>query len=85
MSKKKPNDALSRSDAVLIAALAIILATASAAIGSAMTYNPSTDRPAMFAVRKPVPVQVIAAKTGPRRDFRRTAGRASLPVGSPLL
>jgi spore germination cell wall hydrolase CwlJ-like protein len=65
MSKKKPNDALSRSDAVLIAALAIILATASAAIGSAMTYNPSTDRPAMFTVRKPVPVQVIAAKTGP--------------------
>jgi spore germination cell wall hydrolase CwlJ-like protein len=65
MSKKKPNDALSRSDAVLIAALAIILATASAAIGSAMTYNPSTDRPAMFAVRKPVPVQVIVAKTGP--------------------
>jgi spore germination cell wall hydrolase CwlJ-like protein len=42
MSKKKSSDVLSRSDAVLIAALAIILATASAAIGSAMTYRPYT-------------------------------------------
>ena len=42
MTKPKPRDALSRSDTVLIAALAIILATASAAIGSAMTYRPYT-------------------------------------------
>jgi len=44
MTKKKTSDALSRSDTVLIAALAIVLATASAAIGSALTYNPSTDK-----------------------------------------
>ena len=64
MSKKKTNDALSRSDAVLIAALAIILATASAAIGSAMTYHPYTAN--AHAAAAPVrPVTVIAAKTGP--------------------
>jgi spore germination cell wall hydrolase CwlJ-like protein len=64
MKNKKPSDALSRSDTVLIAALAIILATASAAIGSAMTYNPATDKAhAVAAAVKPV--QVIQAKTGP--------------------
>ena len=41
---KKTNDAISRSDRVLMAALAIILATASAAIGGSMTYHPSTDK-----------------------------------------
>jgi spore germination cell wall hydrolase CwlJ-like protein len=62
MKTKKTNDALSRSDTVLIAALAIILATASAAIGSAMTYNPSTDKARLpVAAVKPAPVQVIAA------------------------
>jgi spore germination cell wall hydrolase CwlJ-like protein len=63
MTAKKTSDALSRSDTVLIAALAIILATASAAIGSAFTYNPSTDkiRP---AVAQPA-VKVIAATDGP--------------------
>ena len=67
MSKKKTSDALSRSDTVFIAALAIILATASAAIGSAMTYNPSTDksRPVTAAAQTPAPVQVIAARGNP--------------------
>ena len=37
---KKTNDAISRSDRVLVAALAIILATASAAIGASLTYHP---------------------------------------------
>jgi hypothetical protein len=61
MKTKKSKDALSRSDAVLIAALAIILATASAAIGSAMTYNPSTDKAHVLAAVKPAPVRVIAS------------------------
>jgi spore germination cell wall hydrolase CwlJ-like protein len=71
MSKKKTSDALSRSDAVRIAALAIILATASAAVGSAMTYRPSTAMTSTqithraAAPQKPAPVQVIAASTGP--------------------
>jgi spore germination cell wall hydrolase CwlJ-like protein len=66
MIKKKTSDALSRSDAVLIAALAIVLATASAAIGSAMTYHPYTNyvRP-VVAVQKAAPVQMIATKSGP--------------------
>ena len=63
MIKKKTSDAISRSDTVLIAALAIFLATASAAIGSALTYQP----PATHAVTAlaPAPVQVIAARIGP--------------------
>ena len=60
MSKKKTSDALSRSDGVLVAALAIILATASAAVGSAMTYQPASAIHAQ-AAPKPAPVQVVAA------------------------
>ena len=57
---KKTNDAISRSDRVLVAALAIILATASAAIGASMTYHPSTDKavalkPAVALVEAPRP------------------------------
>ena len=62
MSKIKTNDALSRSDTVLIAALAIILATASAAIGSALTYHP---QPVHVAAAPKKPVQVIAAAPSP--------------------
>ncbi|HEU0096814.1 MAG TPA: cell wall hydrolase [Rhizomicrobium sp.] len=56
---KKTNDAISRSDRVLVAAMAIILATASAAIGAAMSNHPSTDKVAAVAA-KPV-VQVAEA------------------------
>jgi spore germination cell wall hydrolase CwlJ-like protein len=56
---KKTNDAISRSDRVLVAAMAIILATASAAIGASLTYHPSTDKvavkPAVLAVEAPRP------------------------------
>jgi spore germination cell wall hydrolase CwlJ-like protein len=62
MMKKKTSDALSRSDTVLIAALAIVLATASAAIGSALTYNPSTDKPRAVVASVPKPARVAAAK-----------------------
>jgi spore germination cell wall hydrolase CwlJ-like protein len=41
---QKTNDAISRSDRVLVVALAIILATASAAIGASLTYHPSPDK-----------------------------------------
>ena len=53
---KKTTDAISRSDRVLVAAMAIILATASAAIGASLTYHPHTDNVAA----KPV-VQVAVA------------------------
>jgi spore germination cell wall hydrolase CwlJ-like protein len=56
---KKTNDAISRSDRVLVAALAIILATASAAIGASMTYHPSTDKAVAL---KPAVAVVEAAK-----------------------
>jgi len=55
---KKTADAISRSDRVLVAAMAIILATASAAIGAAMSNHPSTDKVAVAV--KPV-VQVAEA------------------------
>jgi spore germination cell wall hydrolase CwlJ-like protein len=54
---QKTNDAISRSDRVLVAAMAIILATASAAIGASLTYHPSTDK---VAVLKPA-VQLAEA------------------------
>jgi spore germination cell wall hydrolase CwlJ-like protein len=56
---KKTNDAISRSDRVLVAAMAIILATASAAIGSSLTYHrQSADKVAAQVV---VPHQVQVA------------------------
>jgi spore germination cell wall hydrolase CwlJ-like protein len=55
---KTTNDAISRSDRVLVAAMAIILATASAAIGASLTYHPSTEHAAAL---KPA-VQVAEAE-----------------------
>jgi spore germination cell wall hydrolase CwlJ-like protein len=55
MSKKK--DALARSDRALVAAMAIIIATASAALGASMSYHPSTDKVAAAA---PAPVEAPA-------------------------
>jgi spore germination cell wall hydrolase CwlJ-like protein len=57
---KKTHYAISRSDRVLVAAMAIILATASAAIGASMTYHPSTDKavalkPAVAVAEAPKP------------------------------
>lgn len=51
---KKTSDAISRSDRVLVAALAIILATASAAIGASLTYHPSTENAVARVAVKPV-------------------------------
>ncbi|HEY5347017.1 MAG TPA: cell wall hydrolase [Rhizomicrobium sp.] len=47
---------MSRSDRVLVAVLAILLATASAAVGASMTYRPHADH----VVVAPVPVSQIA-------------------------
>ena len=52
------NEAIPRSDRVLLFALAIVLATASAAIGAAMTHHPA--RPALVITRTVArPVQVL--------------------------
>jgi hypothetical protein len=63
---KKTNDAISRSDRVLVAAMAIILATASAAIGASLTYHPHTDN-----VVKPV--TKVAELPKPATDVVMTA------------
>lgn len=54
---KKTTDAISRSDRVLVAAMAIIIATASAAVGASMGNHPATEQ---VAAIKPV-VQVVEA------------------------
>ena len=64
---KKTNDAISRSDRVLVAAMAIILATASAAIGASLTYHPHTDN---AAARKPVVQVALAPKPVPQSALR---------------
>ena len=56
---QKTNDAISRSDRVLVAAMAIILATASAAIGASLTYHPHTDN---VAVRPVVTLAIQAPR-----------------------
>jgi spore germination cell wall hydrolase CwlJ-like protein len=57
---QKTNDAISRSDRVLVVAMAIILATASAAIGASLTYHPAPDKvaavtPAVQVAQVPQP------------------------------
>src|SRR3954467_14675436 len=52
----KTNDAISRSDRVLVAALGIILATASAAIGASLTYHPAPEK----VVALPAPAVQVA-------------------------
>ena len=63
---RKTNDALSRSDRVLIAALAIVLATASAAIGASLTSHPAMVN---AVLTKPQPALThVAAATAPVAD-----------------
>ena len=61
---QKTNDAISRSDRVLVVAMAIILATASAAIGASLTYHPSTDK----KVAALTPAVQVAEVTKPAAD-----------------
>jgi spore germination cell wall hydrolase CwlJ-like protein len=59
---RKTHDVHSRSDRVLIAALAVILAAASAAVGAAATNHPYTDKAAAASVASVVaPAQPEAA------------------------
>jgi spore germination cell wall hydrolase CwlJ-like protein len=56
----KTHDAISRSDRVLVAALGIILATASAAIGASLTYRPTAEKIVTAPAPKPI-VQAVEA------------------------
>jgi hypothetical protein len=62
---KKTNDAISRSDRVFVAAMAIILATASAAIGASLTYHPAAAKPAVLPA---VTHTVVTADIRPAAD-----------------
>jgi len=61
---KTTNDAISRSDRVLVAAMAIVLATASAAIGASMTYRPVVNKVAVAVA----PVVRVAELAKPATD-----------------
>jgi spore germination cell wall hydrolase CwlJ-like protein len=63
----KTNDAISRSDRVLVAAMAIILATASAAIGASLTYHPPAEHVALAQ-----PTVQVAAIPKPATDVVMT-------------
>jgi spore germination cell wall hydrolase CwlJ-like protein len=70
----KTRDALSRSDRVLVGALAIVLATASAAVGASMNAHPRTDEVRVIKVEKTVPVvKVIQAPAIPAAITMRSA------------
>jgi spore germination cell wall hydrolase CwlJ-like protein len=69
----KTNDAIARSDRVLVAAMAIIVATASAAIGASLTYHPSTDKvvaPVKAVAAAPAPLAADAVLTGLLAEHR---------------
>jgi hypothetical protein len=61
----KTREALSRSDRVLVAALAIVLATASAAVGASLNARPHTEQQVrVIRIEKPV-VKVVQAPAIP--------------------
>ncbi len=68
----KTKDALSRSDRVLVGALAIVLATASAAVGASLNARPHTDEIRVIKVEKPV-VKVVQAPAIPEAIALRGA------------
>jgi hypothetical protein len=51
---RKTKDAISRSDRVLVAAMSIVLATASAAVGASLSNDPHTNQVRVIQVDKPV-------------------------------
>jgi len=67
---QKTNDAISRSDRVLVAAMAIIIATAGVALGMSLSNRPAQ---AATAVRAPVPVRMVQAA-----DIETPAGDSAM-------
>jgi spore germination cell wall hydrolase CwlJ-like protein len=65
---QKTNDAISRSDRALVVAMAIVLATASAAIGAGWGTHPSTDK-----VLNAKPAPVAAAPAAPAAEAPKPA------------
>ena len=77
---KTTNDAISRSDRVLVTAMSIILATASAAVGASLTYHPHQDKVAVIAVAPVAELErldhpwVQSYFNGPRGRAARVSG-----------
>jgi hypothetical protein len=63
--KSRPSHAVSRADRVLVATLAIVLATASAAVGAALSYNPHADEVRVTRVIEPVVQTIVASVPQP--------------------
>jgi len=61
----KHSSVLLRADRVLVAALSLVLATASAAVGAAAVYSPHIDRVSVTRVVEPVVQTVVATVTTP--------------------
>jgi spore germination cell wall hydrolase CwlJ-like protein len=68
----KTREALSRSDRVLAVALAVVLATGSAAVGASLTNNPHADKVTVVKIEKPV-VKVVQAPAIPDPIALRSA------------
>jgi spore germination cell wall hydrolase CwlJ-like protein len=75
---KRTNDAISRSDRVLVAALGIILATASAAAGASLVYHPSADKTAPAPVRAAPAAQASATQQMPAAQLPSNSVMAQL-------
>jgi spore germination cell wall hydrolase CwlJ-like protein len=76
----KPTSVLLRADRVLVAALSVVLATASAAIGAAAVYSPQTEQVRVTRVVEPVVRTVVATVTTPIS----TRSRADVVLGQLL-
>ena len=61
---RKTGDAISRSDRVLVAAMAIVLSTASVAVGASLNTRPHADQIRVIKVDKPV-VRIVRAPAIP--------------------
>jgi len=79
---RKTKEAISRSDRVLVAAMAIVLATASAAVGASLSARPNADQIRVIKVEQPV-VRVLQTPAIPAPITLR--GAASNEVLARLL
>lgn len=79
----KSKDAISRSDRVLVAALAIVLATASTALGASLTNRPLTDQVATMAPVAPTaadPDGDMVSPEPPQTDIASDAVDDAIPA-----
>ncbi len=68
----KSTSVLLRADRVLVAALSVVLATASAAIGAAAVYSPHTEEIRVTRVIEPVVQTIVANVAAPISPRSRT-------------